>query len=74
MAPCRVCGRALDDFGTCVCASTRAPAPEVQDVALFLGGVLEPLKCTGCGREFTFIKDFTTLELCYVCHRLEGAS
>lgn len=29
MPPCRVCGRALDDFGTCVCVAfpTAPPAP-----------------------------------------------
>lgn len=75
-APCRSCGRALDDCGTCVCWSLRAapPAPEVQDVTLYLGGTPAPLKCTGCGRAYTFIKDFTTLEHCYFCHRLQGAS
>jgi hypothetical protein len=42
-APCRVCGRELDDCGTCVCATLPAPRPAPaewswEDVALWLGG------------------------------------
>ena len=28
MSPCRVCGRALDDMGTCVCATERRKRDE----------------------------------------------
>lgn len=67
--PCRVCGRPLDDCGTCVCGSARPPGDfEVQDVTLFLGGSPAPLRCTACGREYAFVKDLTTLEHCYFCN------
>lgn len=75
MPPCRSCGRALDDCGTCKCWTLPAPpAVVVQDVTLFLGGSPAPLTCTDCGREYVFIKDLTSLEHCYFCHRLKGAS
>lgn len=72
--PCRVCGRPLDDCGTCVCATLPPPAAEVMDVRLFLGGAPAPLKCTDCGREFAFVKDLTSIEHCYFCYRTRGAS
>lgn len=74
-APCRVCGRPLDDCGTCVCGKAAlALRPEVEDVALFLGGAPAPLKCTACGREYVFTRGVTSIEHCYFCFRSRGAS
>lgn len=73
-APCGVCGRALDDCGTCVCGKATAPGLEVEDVALFLGGAPAPLKCAACGREYVFISGATSVEHCYFCFRPKGVS
>lgn len=43
------------------------PAPEVEDVALYLGGCRTPLVCQGCGRQYEFTPKLTTITTCYFC-------
>lgn len=65
--PCRVCGRQLDDCGTCVCGKPRAD----DEVVLHLGGARPPVVeiCERCGRQYEPIAGVTPPGRCLLCRR-----
>lgn len=64
-APCRVCGRQLDDCGTCVCGKPQA----ADEVTLHLGGARTPVACVcKCGLSFMHVPGITdSPTCCYFC-------
>lgn len=72
--PCRVCGRAVDDYGTCVCAVERRVRPTppgligalAQDRRAPESPLGDPPCVCECGAQFAYIEGVTESRACCV--------